>query len=427
MATEDLKIIQKDHPEYVRRVGKHFKRNFILLALDTAFFTFSTALVSHDTILPAFLNNLTDNPVLIGLIPAIFNLGYFLPQIISAYITQTTPKRKKMIFWIALAERLGILLIAVAAQSSDLLSPNLVIFLLFFAFTLYSSTLGLIIPAYSDFTSKAVYKKRGLFYGINQAIGGVIGFSASLAAAKLLDMYAFPINFRWIFWLSFIFSFISPILIANFVETEYPVQPEKKNIEVFSKHVWKIIKENSNLRKYVYTRQLVGLAAMGYSFFSIYALQKFNLPASMLGIYTMIILLSQSLSGIIWGTIGDKHGYKWLLIFSSLIMFAQGLIALTANRPFGFLLIASMIGFIYSAMYILHPNLIFEIAPPEETSLYIGLSNTMIAPVIALGPILGGKIVESLGYTQLFIAVCIAAFFAFLLATFVFVEPRKNQ
>ena len=427
MTTQDIKAIAEKYPNYQKEVAKNFRRNFILIALDSAFFTFSTALLSHDTILPAFLEYLTDNPVLIGLIPAIFNIGYFFPQIISAYITQNTPKRKSLILTIAIAERIGILFIALASQLTDTFSPQVIIWLFFFAFSLFSATLGLIMPAYSDFTAKAIFKKRGLFYGINQMIGGVIGFIASLAAARVLDINVFPHSYRTIFWLSFACSFISPFIIANFKEVEFPAQPKRRNVKAFINHTWNLIRTNKNLRRYVYTRQLLGLAAMGYAFFSIYAIERFGLPDRMFGIYTMAILLSQSLIGVVWGAIGDRFGYKWVLSISGLIMLAQGIIALLAQQPFAFLIVSALIGFIYSAMYICHPNLIFEIAPPEETSLYIGLSNTLIAPVISLGPILGGLLVERYGYTQLFITICFVALGAFILATFLFKEPRNQQ
>ena len=427
MAIRDLEAITRDFPEYAKQVEKHFKRNFILVALDSAFFTFSTALLSQDTVLPAYLNNLTSNPMLIGLIPAIFYLGYFLLQIISAYINQNTPKRKRFILIIAISERVGIFLIAISAQMTSKFSNSTVILFFFLAYSLYSSTMGLIMPAYSDFVSKAIYKKRGLLYGINQALGGVIGFVASLVATRILASRDFPENFRAIFWVSFAFSFISPIIISNFKETEFPIQPKKKNVSEFIKNIPVIIRRNPNLRKYVLTRQLIGLAMMGHAFFTIYAIQVFDLSGSMLGVFTMAILLSQSLSGILWGFIGDKFGYKKILIIGSILLFLEGLFALTVNHPLGFLAISGFIGSIYSAIFISHPNLIFEIAPPEETSLFIGLSNSLIAPITALAPILGGKIIDSLGYPSLFLVICAAAFGAFIISVFVFDEPRDNK
>jgi MFS family permease len=425
MATQDIASIRKKFPEYMQKVGKNYKRNFILLAFDTAFFTFSTSLLSQDTVLPAFLSSLTENPILIGLIPALFNLGFFLPQILSAFIIRNTPKRKKYILFIATAERIGILLIAASAQITGVLPDKFVIPFFLLSFTIYTSSFGLIMPAYSDFISKAIYKKRGFYYGVNQILGGVVGFAASLAATRILKTGTFPFNYRLLFWISFAASFISPFIIANFKEAEFPIQPQKKDVRTYTKHIIEIIKNNKNLRNYVFARQLIGLAAMGFSFFAIYSIKSYNLPLSTLGIYTTIIITSQSLSGVLWGYIGDKFGYKRVMVLGSIIILAQSIIALTIHSPLGMLIISVTIGCVYSAMFICHPNLIFEIAPPEETSLFIGLSNSLIAPIIGTAPILAGAIVDNLGYTQLFIAVSVSAVAAFIVAQFVFVEPRK--
>jgi len=425
MAARDLNIIQKKFPEYMEKVKKNYKRNFLLLAFDTSFFTFSISLLSQDTVLPGFLSYLTDNPVIIGLIPAIYNLGFFLPQIISSFITQNTPKRKGYILFIAIAERIGILMIAATAQATSALSPAFTVPLFLISFTIYSSTFGLIMPAYSDYISKAIYKNRGLYYGVNQALSGIIGFFASLVTTRILDLNGFPFNYRMLFWISFGASFVSPILIANLKEVQFPVQPKKKTVRMFARHILEVIKKNQNLRRYVFARQLIGLAAMGFSFYAVYSLKTYGLSASILGVYTMVIIISQSLSGILWGYIGDKFGYKIPLVISTILIFIQGLIALLVDDPISIMLISATIGIVYSAMYICHANLIFELAPPEETSLFIGLSNSLIAPIIGTAPILAGAIIEGLGYRSLFFAVAISALFAFLMSAFGFKEPRN--
>lgn len=425
MAARDLNFIEQKFPEYMKKVKGNYKRNFLLLAFDTAFFTFSTSLLSHDTVLPGFLSYLTENPILIGLIPAIFNLGYFLPQIISSFLTQNTPKRKGYILFIAIAERVGILMIAATAQMTGVFSNNVAVALFLLSFTVYASTFGLIMPAYSDFISKAIYKNRGIYYGVNLALSGFIGFAASIATTRILALNGFPLNYRLLFWISFAASFISPILIANLKEVEFPVQPVKKTVRTFIHHIIELIKGNRNLRRYVIARQLIGLAAMGFSFYAVYSLKTYNLPISILGVYSMVIIIAQSLSGMLWGYIGDRFGYKIPMVISTILILIQGLIALFVHHPIGSMIISATMGLVYSAMYICHANIIFEIAPPEETSLFIGLSNSLIAPIIGTAPILAGAIIEGFGYDQLFIAISVSAVFSFLVATFGFKEPRQ--
>lgn len=426
MITKDIQYLILKYPHYGKDIKQNFKLNFVLLAFDSAFFTFSTSLLSQDTILPAFISQLSSSSVLIGLIPALFYLGYFLPQIISSYFTQTRTRRKGMILGIAIAERIGILLIALTSQAIFQFSNTIILTLFFFSYALFTSTTGLIIPAYSDFISKAIYKKRGLFFGLTQAMGGIIGFCASLAATRILSNYEFPKNFQFIFWLSFAFSFISPFIISKFKEAEFPILPKKVSILDFIKFIPRIMHNHPNLGKYIISRHLIGLAMMGNSFFIIYAIKQFHLGSGVVGVFTMVILLSQSISGLVWGQIGDKFGYQIILSASSLLLVAQGIIAMLAKDQSGFFIIAGLVGCMYSAIYICHSNIIFILAPPEDTSLFIGLSNTLIAPVLTLAPILGGMIIDLFGYRSLFATITVIAILATVISTYVFREPRDG-
>jgi len=148
MTAQNTNFKAKQFPEYFIKLEKNYKHNFILLVLDNAFFTFSTSLLSQDTILPAFLNNLTNNAVLIGLIPAIYNLGFFLPQIISSFVVQNLPRRKTYILFIAIMERVAILLIASSTHLINVFSNVFIVTFFIISYALYASTLGMITPAY---------------------------------------------------------------------------------------------------------------------------------------------------------------------------------------------------------------------------------------------------------------------------------------
>lgn len=426
MVTRDIKYIKDKFPDYFAKVQNNYKANFLLIALDSSFFTFSITLLSQDSVLPYFVNNLTNNSILVGLIPAIFMFGYYFPQIFGAYIASSRSRRKGIILGVAIAERVGIFLIALTVQFQWALPANITLLLFFISYALFTTTTGLIIPAYSDFISKSIYHNRGLFYGIMQGLGGLIGFAASMIATRLLGKLPFPDNFRALFWLGFIFSFISPFLIANFKEVEFPVKARKLSLLAYLKEIPALIRKFPNLMKYIFARHFIGFAMMGNSFYIIYAISHFGLDEGMLGIFTMTILMTQSATAFIWGQIGDHFGYKNVLALSSVFLLVNGLLALLAPGQWAFFIISGLMGGVYSAVYISHPNIIFEIAPPNDTSCFIGISNSLIAPVIAVAPILGGKLIEIYDFRALFAMVIICACAAFVVSVFMFDEPRKD-
>ena len=61
-----------------------YRRNFICFVLDYVFFGVGMAFVSHTTVLPSFVSQLTDSPPVIGLSSTIMTGAWLLPQLIAA-------------------------------------------------------------------------------------------------------------------------------------------------------------------------------------------------------------------------------------------------------------------------------------------------------------------------------------------------------
>ena len=63
---------------------KILRHNLVFNLLDGAFFGFGLGFASFSTILPLFVSTMTNSALLIGLIPAIHNVGWQFPQLLTA-------------------------------------------------------------------------------------------------------------------------------------------------------------------------------------------------------------------------------------------------------------------------------------------------------------------------------------------------------
>ena len=112
-------------------VEKHFLWNFTVNAMDISFVTLAFNMVSQATILPLLVNDLTDSKIAVGLIPAIFSLGFLLPQLFTAGHAESLRRKKPFIvLWSAIGERTPYLVAAVAillfAGNTPLLALGLI-------------------------------------------------------------------------------------------------------------------------------------------------------------------------------------------------------------------------------------------------------------------------------------------------------------
>jgi MFS family permease len=335
--------------------------------------------------------------------------------------------RKWQIFTIAVTQRLGLLMIALTAQYLNVLPHLSVLVFFFLSYAFYTSANGIIGPAYGDFISKAIIRQRGLFFGVSYGLWGLVGFGASALASRLLSQLSYPHNLQVLFWLGFSTAFVSPILMANFREVKFPERAPVESLKEFFGSIPQRLQAYPIFTRYLVTRALIGLGLMGNAFYAVYAIQHFQMGAGSLGIFSMVLLLSQSLIGFLWGYLGDRFGYKKVLQAAAGLVGLEAVVALLARSGWQFFGIAMFMGGVYAAANMADRNLVFEIVPPSETSRYIGIANTLLGPVYAIAPLLGGLLVDSFSHQALFLVVLGLSVVGLLAAWKWMIEPRLSK
>ena len=72
-------------------------------------------------------------------------------------------------------------------------------------------------------------------------------------------------------------------------------------------------------------------------------------------------------------------------------------------------------------------NIILEFCEPEDRPTYIGLTNTLFAPIMIIAPLLGGWLAEVNGYRPMFIVAFVIALIGALMLAFWVREPRAER
>src|SRR5690606_37961911 len=118
--------------------------------------------------------------------------------------------------------------------------------------------------------------------------------------------------------------------------------------------------------------------------------------------------------------------YKMVYVFDCLLFILTGALSLTAASPLAFYIIAVCMGGMYAVQRVGDANMVFELAPPEQTSRFIGINNTFMAPILTIAPLVGGLIVDGLSHQALFATVLVVGIVALWLCIQYLPDPRKQ-
>ena len=407
--------------EYVRQ---HNRVNFFLCFIDAVGFPAGLSFISTLTILPLFVRQLTDSNILVGLIPSIGSMGFFLPQILVANYVERLPKKRNYVMVLASIERLTILVLAIftiwlANYQTGLLGG------FFFCWIVFNFTMGFNSPAYSAMISKVIpASRRGRLYGLAGAIGGVLGILSAELSRRLLTGYSFPMGYTYCFLLGFLVLTISLSPLGFIRESSEPSLPRLGWRSQFRSAVT-ILRSDKDYRWYVCSQILYAFNEMGTAFYTVCAINRLGASEGNVAIFTAILMGTGIVTNPFWGYIADIFGNRKVLIFGTICALTAPVMAILSSSLQLFYLVFVLNSLANTGVWLSSYNIVMEFAPPRSVPTYSALRSTLMSPLRIVAPILGGFIADQIGYNAVF-GISIVMTVVGLMMLFQFHEPRNR-
>lgn len=389
------------------------RRNYTLGVINGAILGFVDAIWAPSLVLAIFVAQLGGSNFLIGLLPAIYNGGWFLPQFLISHRVDRIPIKKTAYLVAGLVRSICLTLIVLATFVLGTSNPTLLLGLFFILYITFSLISGIAGNAFMTMVGKVIPRsRRGSYFGLRDLTGTATGVAAGLLISLVLNPQgglAFPYNFGIIFILALVTVTVGSALIGLVVEPPDAAGGEGVTLRDQTYSARRVWRENEMFRRFLITRIALALADVATPFYAIYAIRQLGAPEQIVGLYIGLTTLSAMVTNPVWSWISDHLGNRPMLFaaaFTSLTMpfiaFVFGLFPHSPLlvTPFGLLFVFYGAG--RTAGNIAFPTYLLEIAPSSERTLYIGLTNTLlgIATIIPAG---GGILLDLFGFTPLFV------------------------
>jgi MFS family permease len=409
-----------------QQVQKNFPWNFSVNLLDIIFYMFALNLVGRQTLLPLLVSQLTDSKLAIGLIPALDSMGFLLPQLLAANYAEGLRRKLPFIVPIAFLERLPYLLISIVVWQFAKPAPELTVVAILVLLAIHTTSGGITMPAWYDLIAKVIpARRRGVWSGLGHGLGALLGVAGAALAGRILVEWAFPDNFAICFLLAFVAIMISYVGLILNREPDSPTVKTGTRLIGYLKQLPTVLRRDKNYLRFLLSRAVMGLGGMAAGFYAVYGNERWGLGGEGIALMTAILTGSQAVMGVVWGVIGDRRGHKVVLCAGACAAALAALAALVGTEPLWLWLAFALLGANLAASNASGMVIILEFCAPDDRPTYIGLTNSLLAPVSIVAPLIGGLLATLAGYQGLFgAAIIFAALGALLMAAWVR-DPRQ--
>jgi MFS family permease len=407
-------------------IQKHVRHNSAVNILDGAFFGLGMGFASTVTVVPLFINELTDSTVLIGLIPSIQMAGWHLPQILTASRVAGLRRYLPMVLWMTAHERWPFLGLGVVALGAIFLDPALTLFLAFLMLCIHALGGGFTATAWQTMIGKIMpLNFRGTFWGLQSAAASIMIAVGGYTAGVLLLELDYPYNFALCFFIAGIAMIVSWGFLAWTREPENetpPPNPESARVS-WGKFAT-ILREDSNLRAFLLARFLSQFGQMAIAFFTIYGVRQFQMNEATAGAMLAVMTIAQTISSPSLGWLGDRLGHRRVFAGGALALGGSAAVAMVAPTVEWLFLAFALAGVGHTALWTIAMTMTLEFGTDGDRPYYVGLVNTLIAPATLTAPLIGGVLADSLGFGATFGFAAVASVLTAGILFFVVQEPR---
>ena len=284
---------------------RYQRRNFILLLMQSGIFCLGWAMMG--VIRTPYLNWLQVKESTIGIIGSLSFLA-LIGQFFSPWLSKKFHRKKWLQFclglpylWSDLAVGIGILVAMYTGNYAWLLPFTIICFMTWPFFGGWS------VP-YLEYKANCISKERiGVFLGISQVVGPLMGLVGSTVMTWLMFKFGVPFRYALAFILAFILAQVSVVatLFAHETPVSVPVPKEpfwQPAVDAFTKDR-------------VFQRLLLlgffgfGILTFNLAFIPLFALRSFGLADWVAGGYFTTLMGAQMIGGLIAAWLGQKIGY----------------------------------------------------------------------------------------------------------------------
>lgn len=421
----DAPSLAEREAAYDAFVERHLRRNFIGHFIHGMLGMTGFRLLYAPTFIPTYIHRLTGSDALVGLGTSLLQLGAIISPIFSASRFEHQPRILPYAIRTGLLMRLAILGLALAGW---FLTGHLLLFATLGCLFLLGTFNGTQRVAFQMLMAKVIpIQRRGRLQAWRNITGGIIAAILSYYAGRyLIGRDVGGNGYATTIFLAFVLTSMGLTALRVFMVEPDPVTT--RAAKTFAERVrdFPQLLADRDYRWFILAEALCVCARIASPFYILYAGQQLGLSGRVIGELSLAYLGADTASNLLWGNLGDRTGYRLTFMSATVLWGGAILLLLTVHHPWAVLVAFGGLGAGNSGYQMSQQTMVLEFGERADVAMRLALSTTIEGTISAVGPLLGGLVATTLGYSVLMSAAVLFLAGSFLLILFKVREPRHR-
>ena len=388
--------------EYEKFVWDNLRRNYLGNYLHGMLGMTGFRLVNTPTFLPAYLHLVSGSNGIVGLGLALQYVGGVISPIFGASRIEHRTRVLPAALWMGGLARTAVLGIALSGWflKGNVLVASILGFMLMFGLfmgaqrVVFSLLMAKVIPI----------SRRGRLQAWRNFTGSVI---AALLASAAGTYFIGPNLFGNGYGTTFIFAFVLTsmglwALQLLLKEPEPPTTRAHGRFRDRLREFPRLITEDRGYACFLIVQMLSASARIATPFYILYVGSSVHMTGKLLGALSAAYIGADALSNLIWGYLGDKTGFRLVLMFSLLSWAASTVLLLEVHTTWAIFLAFFGLGAGQAGYNMSAQTMILEFGARDDLPMRIAVSATAESITATLAPLIGGQVADLFGYSTVF-------------------------